>query len=262
MRCDEVRDLLGADADGELMPEESNAIHEHLASCPQCTAEQDAMRELTHRLKEGIERPRAPDVLKARIRSTLARPDVMETETHAPTRRPRRTSLIAAGLMIAALSATASYGVARRGSFAPSMEEQVLSSHIRSLMPGHLTDVASNDLHNVKPWFNGRVDLSPNVPRLDSLGFPLVGGRLDYMGGRPVAAVVYGRRQHVINVFSWPADDASASRGPTIDTEHGYHLAHWRSGGAEYWAASDVAEPDLRQFVALFTRATSDPELR
>ena len=251
MRCDECRDLLGAHADGELMPEESNAVREHLASCPQCTAEHDAMRELTRRLHEGLDRPRAPDVLKARIRSTLARSDALEPRV-APT-RARRTSLLVAGLMIAALSATGSYVVARRSTFEPSVSEQVLSSHIRSLMPGHLTDVASNDLHNVKPWFNGRVDLSPSVPRLDSLGYPLVGGRLDYVGGRPVAAVVYTRRQHVINVLSWPVDGAAAS-ALTMSTEHGYHLAHWRDGGVEYWAASDVAEPDLRRFVELFTR--------
>ena len=258
MRCDECRDLLAAHADGELTPEEANEIREHLASCAQCTAEHDAMRELSRQLKEGIERPRAPDVLKARIRSALARPDVREPAARAP--RTRRTSLIAAGLMIAALSATASYAVGRRSSFEPSMSEQVLSSHIRSLMPGHLTDVASNDLHNVKPWFNGRVDLSPSVPRLDSLGFPLVGGRLDYVGGRPVAAVVYQRRQHVINVFSWPLDRGGGTSGASISTEHGYHLARWREGGAEYWAVSDVAEPDLRQFVTLFGRASGDRE--
>jgi anti-sigma factor RsiW len=251
MRCDECRDLLGAHADEELMPEESNAISQHLASCTQCSAEHDAMRELTRRLKEGFERPRAPDVLKARIRSSIARVDAL-APTIAPVRM-RRTSLLAAGLIIAALSATASFAVARHDAFAPSMSEQVLSSHIRSLMPGHLTDVASNDLHNVKPWFNGRVDLSPSVPRLDSLGYPLVGGRLDYVGGRPVAAVVYTRRQHVINVLSWPADGAGSSQ-PAMSTAHGYHLAHWRNAGVEYWAASDVAEPDLRQFVALFTR--------
>ncbi|HEV7991055.1 MAG TPA: anti-sigma factor [Gemmatimonadaceae bacterium] len=259
MRCDECRDLLGADADGELMPEESNAIREHLASCSQCTAEHDAMRELSRRLKDGLDRPRAPDVLKARIRSSLARPTLPGASAPAP--RAWRTSVLAAGVMIAALSATASYAVARRGTFEPSVGEQVLSSHIRSLMPGHLTDVASNDLHNVKPWFNGRVDLSPNVPRLDSLGYPLVGGRLDYVSGRSVAAVVYTRRQHVINVFSWPIDRGDASAA-SMSTEHGYHLAHWRAGGAEYWVASDVSEPDLRRFVELFERAggTTDPK--
>jgi anti-sigma factor RsiW len=262
MRCDECRDLLGAHADGELMPEESSEIRDHLASCAQCTAEHDAMRELSRRLKEGLARPRAPDLLEARIRSSLARPDLPDAaERPQGTRRTRWAGVLSAGVMIAALSATATFAVARHGSSGPPMREQVLSSHIRSLMPGHLTDVASTDLHNVKPWFNGRVDLSPSVPRLDSAGYPLVGGRLDYVGGRPVAAVVYTRRQHVINVFSWPIDRGDAS-ATSITTEHGYHLAHWRDGGSEYWAASDVSEPDLRQFVALFTRAGGATEPR
>jgi anti-sigma factor RsiW len=120
-------------------------------------------------------------------------------------------------------------------------------------MPGHLVDVASTDQHNVKPWFNGRLDMSPAVPRLDSLGFPLVGGRLDYVTGRPVAVVVYGRRQHMINVFSWPTTDAS-SLAPMASTENGYHLVHWRTGGTDVWAVSDLNLAELQQFVAAFQR--------
>jgi len=195
-------------------------------------------------------------VLRARIRSALAQPDAFE-----PVAAPRRlpwARLIAAGLVVAVLSGGASFAVARRNASPPSIGQQVLSSHIRSLMPGHLTDVESNDSHNVKPWFNGRVDLSPAVPRLDSAGFPLVGGRLDYVGGRPVTAVVYMRRQHVINVFSWPTGD----RGPqtrSLSTEKGYHLVRWSDGGVEFWAASDLSVPELEQFVALFSRSGSAP---
>jgi anti-sigma factor RsiW len=254
MRCDDCRDALSAYVDGELLPEEGDMIREHLASCGQCATEHDALAALSRRLKAGLERSPAPDILKARIRSALAQPDVFE-----PVGRPRRLpwpGLIAAGVIFAALTAGASYAVARRGASPPSIAEQVLSSHIRSLMPGHLTDVESNDLHNVKPWFNGRVDLSPAVPRLDSAGFPLVGGRLDYVGGRPVAVVVYTRRQHVINVFSWPVDDRR-TRTAIRSTEKGYHIVHWSDGGAEFWAASDLGVPELEQFVGLFGRAES-----
>jgi anti-sigma factor RsiW len=118
-------------------------------------------------------------------------------------------------------------------------------------MPGHLTDVASTDLHNVKPWFNGRTGFSPMVPRLDSAGFPLIGGRLDVVGDRQVAAVVYGRRQHVINVFSWPVVDEGPSE-PALSTARGYHLVRWIDGGVEYWAASDVSVDDLTSFVDHF----------
>jgi anti-sigma factor RsiW len=120
-------------------------------------------------------------------------------------------------------------------------------------MPAHLTDVASNDQHNVKPWFNGRLDFSPSVPRLEDAGFPLLGGRLDYVRGRPVAVVVYGRRQHVINVFSWPAE-TGGDVDRTLTTSHGYNLLHWRRGGTEHWVVSDLNAAELQQFVALLER--------
>jgi anti-sigma factor RsiW len=121
-------------------------------------------------------------------------------------------------------------------------------------MPEHLTDVRSNDQHNVKPWFNGRLDFSPTVPRLDEQGFPLLGGRLDYVHGRPVAVVVYGRRQHVINVFSWPAsDDGAATSAPR--SRNGYNLEHWRDGAVEYWAVSDLNAAELHTFTDLLRRA-------
>jgi anti-sigma factor RsiW len=150
-------------------------------------------------------------------------------------------------------------GVARSSAVAGgAIAHDVLASHVRSLMPGHLTDVASSNRHNVKPWFNGRLDFSPTVPRLDEQGFPLLGGRLDYVHGRPVAVVVYGRRQHIINVFSWPVgDDGAASSEPRA--QNGYNLEHWRDGAVEYWAVSDLNAAELRTFVALLQHAGPAP---
>jgi anti-sigma factor RsiW len=119
-------------------------------------------------------------------------------------------------------------------------------------MPGHLTDVASTNQHNVKPWFNGRVNLSPVVPALDSVGFTLVGGRLDYVASRPVAAIVYGIRQHVINVYSWP--EAGDDMPVSATVEQGYHMIHWRTGGITFWVASDLNSKELSRFVTLFRR--------
>jgi anti-sigma factor (TIGR02949 family) len=254
MQCEDCREALNAYVDGELMPEEAEEVRRHLPSCEECAAEHETLVAVSRRVKSGLERFEAPDVLKARIRSALAQPSAFE-----PPRRPRSLpwpTLIAAGVLIAALGAGGSLAVARRSAAPPAIGEQVLSSHLRSLMPGHLTDVASNDLHNVKPWFNGRLDLSPAVPRLDTAGFPLVGGRLDYVAGRPVAAVVYMRRQHVINVFSWPVDDRTA-QSPIVSTEKGYHLVHWRDDGTEYWASSDLSLPELEQFVSLFKQSAA-----
>lgn len=250
MTCADCRDALNAYVDGELMPDEAQDIRDHLSTCGDCAAEHEVLMTVSRRLKAGLQRPRAPDILRARIRSAIAQPDAFSEVT------PRRErlalpALIAAAAIVAVLGSLASFAVGRRMAATPPVVEQVLASHIRSLMPGHLTDVASSDLHNVKPWFNGRVDLSPSVPRLDSAGFPLVGGRLDYVGGRPVAAVVYSRRQHLINVFSWPAADAHDARA-VVSTEHGYHLVHWSAAGVDYWAASDLGLPELNQFVALF----------
>jgi anti-sigma factor RsiW len=118
-------------------------------------------------------------------------------------------------------------------------------------MPGHLTDVVSTNQHNVKPWFNGRVDMSPSVPGLDSAGFPLVGGRTDYVRGRAVPVVVYARRQHMINVYAWP--EAGSASKPRASTRNGYHFVTWRGDGVEYWAVSDLNTKELDEFVAAFS---------
>lgn len=249
MRCDDCRDAVNAYLDDELMPDERRAVQEHLASCADCRQEHDVLVATSRKLKEGLVRHRAPDVLKARIRSALAQPDAFTPPANASRRSWMR--LAAAGVVIAVASSALTFGAMQRPLGQRTATADVLSSHIRSLMPGHLVDIASTDQHNVKPWFNGRLDLSPAVPRLDSLGFPLLGGRVDYVSGRPVAAIVYGRRQHVINVFSWPATDASALV-PAASTEKGYHLVHWRTEGMEMWAVSDLNLAELRQFVAAF----------
>jgi anti-sigma factor RsiW len=144
------------------------------------------------------------------------------------------------------------YETLTRGGGPHGVAEDIITSHVRSLMAGHLTDVVSNNTHNVKPWFNGKVDLSPTVPKLDSIGFPLVGGRIDYVEGHAVAAVVYTRRQHVINVYSW------SRRGPNTDPvavagDKGYHLVEWRRDGIEQWAVSDLNTAELMDFARAFT---------
>lgn len=256
MRCADCRDAITAYVDGELMGEEQRDVHEHLASCVECRREFEVVTATSRTLKEGLVRHSAPDVLKARIRSALAQPDAFEPPAVLPRRSWPR--LAAAGVLIAAASSALTFSAMRPSVARQTATSEILASHIRSLMPGHLVDVASTDQHNVKPWFNGRIDLSPAVPRLDSLGFPLVGGRIDYVAGRPVPAVVYGRRQHMINVFSWPSTDASALAA-TSSTEKGYHVVHWRSEGMEVWAVSDLNLAELQQFVAAFQRSDSAP---
>jgi len=127
------------------------------------------------------------------------------------------------------------------------LADNVLSAHVRSLTGTHLLDVPSSDHHTVKPWFNGKVDFSPGVKDLE--GFPLLGGRLEYFEGHPAAALIYGRHNHIINLFTWPS---AAITGPSKQTRNGYHLQHWFGDGMTFWAVSDLNETELSQFVSLY----------
>jgi anti-sigma factor RsiW len=203
-----------------------------------------------------MERYTAPDVLRARVRTAIATTpsSVADEQRSRSARGDRRRAWawpagVAAALVVSAALGSGVTVLATRARSARSVATEVLASHVRSLMPDHLTDVRSSDQHNVKPWFNGRLDYSPSVPRFDDQGFPLVGGRVDYVGGRPVAVVVYGRRQHMVNVFSWPASSGDAPL--TATAENGYNMLHWRSGGSERWVVSDLNAGELRTFAGL-----------
>ena len=260
MRCTDTSELLDAYLDNELPPDEAGDVRTHLAECRDCSRAFDGLSVTSRLLREGLTRYPAPDMLKARIRSALAEPDtplVAAFDGRRPSIMPYRwLRVAAAGLMIAVASSIMTYDVVRERAGPGIVPDEVLASHLRSLMPGHLTDVTSNNQHNVKPWFNGRVDLSPPVPGLDSAGFVLDGGRLDYIGGRTVAAIVYLRRQHVVNVFSWPEPGGDAQVSTV--TSHGYHLVSWRTNGVAFWAVSDLNATELSQFVALFQQGGPD----
>ena len=251
MQCADCRSLLDAYLDGELAEGERASVREHLAGCADCSRERAALERDSSLAQEHLVHYQAPDVLKARIASAIAG-ERAGSSASLSARRGNRWLLAAAGLLIAVASAGLTYAVVRGGNRSQMLADAVLASHIRSLQPGHLTDVQSTNEHNVKPWFNGRVNLSPKVPALDSAGFPLVGGRLDYLDGRVVAAVVYARRQHIINVDSWP--EQGPNEEPSTTSAQGYHLIHWRSDNVEYWVVSDLESGELAQFVSRYRR--------
>jgi len=253
MTCAIATERLDAYRDRELEDDEAEQLRRHVDQCAECASRLAAIGRQSTMLQDALVRYSAPDTLRARIRSALGPADAATSARPAVPRRQAEWMRLAAAVLVTALvSGGGAYLAARQDMAARSTTDAVVAAHVRSLMPGHLTDVASNEHHSVKPWFNGRVDLSPGVPDLGASGFPLVGGRLDYIGGRPVAAVVYARRQHLINVFSWP--DGSGRLTPNVTrTERGYHIIRWSAAGVETWAISDLNPAELRQFTAAFT---------
>jgi len=122
----------------------------------------------------------------------------------------------------------------------------LVDDHVRSLQPGHLTDVISTDRHTVKPWFDGKLDFAPPVKDLAAQGYPLVGGRLDYLGGRPVAALAYQHGKHPINLFIWP--ERAGAEAPVDTARNGYNVLHWSADGMSLWAVSDLEQDELAEF--------------
>jgi anti-sigma factor RsiW len=237
--CPQTRDLLDAHLDGELDLVRTLEVERHLADCPGCAAAYDGLRSLQAALRGAPLRYAAPPRLEARVRAALRKED-----------RPRRRRTLAAlaGAAAAAALVVAAAGLWHRPGDDP-LAREVAAAHVRSLL-AHRTDVESSDRHTVKPWFTRRLDYAPPVPDLAGAGFPLAGGRLDYVDGRPVAALVYERRRHAINLFVWPAAGA-ADGGPTLLARQGYSLIHWDQGGMTWWAVSDLNADELRDFVGL-----------
>jgi anti-sigma factor RsiW len=241
-------EMIDALIDGELTSEEAAEVRQHLTGCADCTRTLEERTALSRQVK-GLPRFTAPDVLRARLRSTSVGDASMPVTPPRRQRRPLALPLAAAAVLLFAIGFT----MTLRSRPEP-VDEQVVASHIRSLMPGHLTDVQSTNQHKVKPWFNGRVNLSPSVPNLDSAGFPLLGGRLDYIEGKTVAVVVYGRRAHIINVFSWA--EAGSDQAPSSETRNGFHLIYSRTNGIEQWIASDLNPQELEDFSRRYSNAS------
>ena len=249
MSCELSHSVLHGYLDGEMDPSRLSEFERHLASCPECTAALEAQKSLRAKMENAQLRESAPATLRAKIRAALPEP-----QAKALPRKHIGLRWIAVAAAFVIVFFVSWRVLAPPGQYMASGIgiEQVLDAHLRSLQPGHLTDVTSTDQHTVKPWFDGRISFAPPVSDFSADGFPLEGGRLDVLNGQTVAALVYGRRKHIINVFVWPTDqrDMAYRSGST----RGYEWVHWRRAGMEFCAISDVAPADLRQLAALLSR--------
>lgn len=238
--CADKELLICALVDGELDAANAALIEAHVARCDDCREELErleAVRALTR--SEGV-RHSAPAALTRRIAGL---PEL------SPARSRGRwlPGWLAPGV-VGALAATLAFVAFVPPSNQSIVDEQLVSSHVRSLQPGHLTDVQTTNQHIVKPWFNGRITFSPPVPELADHGFPLIGGRLDSIDGRTVPAIVYKRRLHTVNVFVWPESNG-VERSFAKD---GFSVREWTSNGLRFAAVSDIPGTELSQFEQLF----------
>jgi anti-sigma factor RsiW len=255
--CVEMRLLVQADVDGELPAASAAGVEAHLAGCSDCAALQAQLISFSRRFRQEVTCYTAPEPLRAAVRARLAAmapaaeggsetANVKHASWWRRLPRPRLgpATPFGAGFALAACLALI-FILPQTGG----LPDAVVSDHIRALQPGHLMDVVSTDQHTVKPWFDGRLDFAPPVKDLKPQGFPLVGGRLDYLDDKKVAALIYQRRQHLIDLYVWP-DGGHLDHGPTEGSRSGYNFQHWSEDGMAFWAVSDLAPDQLAEFVA------------
>jgi anti-sigma factor RsiW len=247
MNCSQIQKLLQAHHDGELDAAHEMQVEEHFADCPQCFAVARKLSTLRGALRHESLRFTTPDALRQSVRATIG--GAAEGEREPSARRPwsRRRAWAAAAVLLTA----AVFSFQRASRSDDPLLAELTASHVRSLMVAHLTDVASTDQHTVKPWFEGKLDFAPPVKDLHDSGFPLVGGRLDYVAERPAAALVYARQKHFINLFVWPMNPPGSDTTPRAEERNGYHLIHWSRGGMIFWAISDLNEKELMDFARI-----------
>jgi len=257
MVCEHARRAeLSGYADGELPAGERQWWDQHLRDCPSCRDELARIQALRVSLRTHLP-PREPS---SAFREDLRR--LIRAEPRERARGLTRWRGWEVGLAATLLFAVG-FGlgqVVRGGSEGNPIVAQLVADHVRSLEVDHLVDVASSEHHVVKPWFAGKLDFSPPVPDLSADGFPLIGARVDYLGGRTVAALVYSRGPHHINLLVWPGSDSSACRRDSLMVRQGFNLSHGHAGGMDFWAISDLNRQELEEFVSAWQRDAAPGE--
>jgi len=253
MICKDAQNLINGYVDGELDLIRNLEIERHIQDCALCTQDYKNHQVLSNAIKTGSLYFKAPADLRRRIQLSLRKAAKAEAGRRM---LPKWWFNIAAPMAAAAVILLALVPFLRGPSADDLLAGEVISSHVRSLMASHLADVSSSDQHTVKPWFAGKLNFSPPVEDLAKQGFPLIGGRLDYLEDRPVAALIYQRQKHFINLFIWPSGSDSDVETKTV-LRQGYNLFHWTRSGMTFWAASDLNNAELQKFVQLVQNQTS-----
>ena len=250
MRCTDAQTLIESYVDGELDVVHAVEIEQHLGDCLICSPMHQDTLGLRSMIREEVPYFRASPDLQQRIRA-IAR------EKSAEINRSLIPLWAWSGAIAAVvLFAVITVGLVRRASESSREQmitQEIVADHLRSLMANHLTDITSTDQHNVKPWFNGKLDFAPPVNDFTAEGFPLIGGRLDYLDGRPVAALVYQRGLHPINLFVWAAAEKYAEKA-TLQTRKGYNILFWTRDGMTYCAISDLTVNEMQTLAALLQK--------
>jgi anti-sigma factor RsiW len=241
--CTLHRHLLEAYLDGELGFERTLEVEAHLASCHVCSSEVQSWKDIRTKMQGTELYHRAPAQLEGKLRKLLPQARTGRTPWF------QRLIWVAGGGAFATAVLLLSFTFMRPAG--PSPAKAIVASHINSLMADHLMDVISTDQHTVKPWFDGKLDFAPPVQDFAADGYPLAGGRLDYLDNRKVAVLIYHRALHIINVYVWPASDNGSSAIST-QTENGYNVVSWKKNGFEFRAVSDVNTAELRDLARLF----------
>jgi anti-sigma factor RsiW len=246
MECQKAEYLVHGYLDGELELLGSHEFERHLGECATCAERVAKEQSLRLRFAGTALRFQSPHDLQGKAQAAMAtgRPAVVPVVSQP---RSRRRLWIVAAAIVAVSGLVA---IAQTPSTESLLADQIRDGHIRSLMAEHLTDVESSDAHVVRPWFSGRLDFSPWTANLADAGFPLRGGRLDYFDNRRVAAIVFQRREHVINLFVWPTP-LGETQSARFERQSNYQMLHWSAAGMTYWAVSDLDAAELSDFVAL-----------
>jgi len=250
MDCTQTRNYMHAHLDRELDPVAAAGVEAHMRTCAACAQAYATQTALRKAVKKQAAYFSAPAALAARIRAQV---DAAGGPARKKTPRWNWFPLGAAIAATAVITWTAAVQM-ESGSHDERIGEQVIAGHARAVLTNHVIEVASSDQHTVKPWLSSSLDFSPSVSDLATAGFPLAGGRLDYIDSRPVAALVYRHRQHVIDLFVWP-DTKAARSSMRASSKQGFNMLHWTDAGMTFWAISDVNAEDLKTFAETYASA-------